>query len=199
MSTPIFTQERCPDMQYVGVANTANNTSTSFIKADEYGVTHERQTVININAFSVATTDAGTNGAYGSLKFYTFPSGTYGVVRNVVVDLTATPGAGGIGDTATLKYSIGTAAESTNDTLDSTQANILGSTNATAFVGGLGGGGAGGGAMTGVTNTAAAIDSRSAAVEAFLNLGIADAGHSSTADTVTLNGKIYITWALLGT
>jgi galactokinase len=199
MTTPAFTKERSSSLQYVGVPNTANNTSTASLTAEENGVTHERQTRLDFTLVSISTADAATNGAYGSLKIYTFPAGTYGIIRNVVVNLTAVPGAGGITDTATLKYSIGTAAEATNDTLDSTQANILASTNATAFVGGLGGGGAGGGALTGVTNTAVAVDSRSAAVEAFLNLGIADAGHGATADTVTLSGSIWITWALLGT
>jgi hypothetical protein len=187
-------------LQFIGVANTANNTSTSFlVAAEENGVTHERQTRLDFTLVQISTTDAGTNGAYGSLKIYTFPAGTYGVVRNVVFKLNATPGAGGITDTATLKYSIGSAAEAANDTLDSTQANIFSSASATAFVSGLGGGGAGGGAMTGATTTAAAVDSRSAAVDAYLNIGFAAADHGATADTVTLSGSIYITWALIGT
>jgi len=199
MSTPIFTQERLSDLSFVGVANTANNTSTSSLVAQEAGVTNERQTRLDFtNVSLVSTNRAGTNGASGGLKIYTFPAGTYGIIRNVVVKLNATPGVGGISDTATLKYSIGTAIEATDDTLNSTQADILASSNATAFVGGLGGGGAGGGAMTAVTNTAVAVDSRSAAVEAFLNFGIADAATSAD-DTVAFSGCIYITWALLGT
>ena len=199
MSTPSFTQERSSDLQFVGTANTASNSSTSYLTANECGVTHERQTRLDFVNVSVVTTDQpGTVGASGSQKIYTFPAGTYGIIRNIVVKLNATPGSGGITDTATLKYSIGTAAEASDGTLDSTQADILGSSNATAFVGGLGGGGAGGGAMTAVTNTAVAVDNRSAAKEIFLNLGIVDAG-STANDTVALSGSIYITWALLGT
>jgi len=199
MSTPIFTQERLSDLQFVGVANTANNTSTSSLVAQEAGITNERQTRLDFVNFAVVMTNqAGTFGGTGAQRIYTFPAGTYGIIRNIVVKLNATPGTGGITDTATLKYAIGTVAEATDDTLNSTQADILASTNATAFVGGLGGGGAGGGAMTGVTNTAVAVDARSAAVDAFLNFGIADIGINSS-DTVTLNGCVYITWALLGT
>jgi len=198
MSTPIFTKERSSSLQYVGAVNTASNTSTASLTAEENGVTNERQTRLDFVNLSVVTTDQpGTVGASGSQKIYTFPAGTYGIVRNIVFNLNATPGAGGITDTATLKYSIGTAAEASDGTLDSTQADILASSNATAFVGGVGGGGAGGGAMTGVTNTAVAVDSRSAAKDIFLNFGIVDAG-STANDTVTLSGSIWITWALLG-
>lgn len=192
MSTPVFTQERHQDLQFVGTPG-ANVPTMTF---EECGIDHNRQTVITFTNHVVSTTDATTSGAYGSQQIYNLPT-AYAIARAVVVNMTAVPGAGGIGDTATLKYSIGTAAEASNDTLDSTQANVLGSTNATAFVGGVGGGGAGGGALTGVTTTAAVLDARSSAVSLFLNLGIADAG-STANDTVTLNGKIYLTWDLLG-
>jgi hypothetical protein len=197
MSTPTFTKERSSSLQYVGAVNTANNTSTASLLAEENGVTNERQTRLDFTLVSISTTEAGTNGAYGAMKIYTFPAGTYGIIRNIVFNVNATPGSGGITDTATLKYSLGSAAEATDHTLDGTQITYLGSSNATAFVAGVGGGGAGGGAMTAVSNTAVAIDSRSAGLELFLNLGIVDAG-STANDTVTLNGSIWITWALLG-
>jgi galactokinase len=192
MSTPIFTLERHPDLQFVGTPGT----NAASILVEEAGSDHNRQTVITFTNHVVSMTDATTSGSYGSLQIYSLPT-AYAVARAVVVNMTAVPGAGGIGDTATLKYSIGTAAEATNDTLDSTQASVLGSTNATAFVGGVGGGGAGGGALTGVTTTAAVLDARTSAVNLFLNFGIADAG-STANDTVTLNGKLYLTWDLLG-
>jgi hypothetical protein len=197
MSTPTFTKERSSSLQYVGAVNTASNTSTASLTAEENGVTNERQTRLDFNLVPIITNEVGTNGAYGAMKIYTFPAGTYGIIRNIVFNVNATPGSGGITDTATLKYALGSAAEGTDHTLDSTQITYFPSSSATAFVAGVGGGGAGGGAMTAVSNTAVAIDSRSAGLELFLNLGIVDAG-STANDTVTLSGSVWITWALLG-
>lgn len=147
-----------------------------------------RKTVVKLTSVSVTMTDGTTNGSIGSVKLYDFPEGAINVHCGAT-DLTLTAGAGGIGDTAALKHSVGSAAEATNDTLDSVQANIVPSTSLTLA--------AGTGTKQGISTAAAHLDGRAAAAAAYLNLGVADAG-SSANDTVTVSGTVTLIWTPMG-
>lgn len=139
---------------------------------------------IFLNNLSISTTDATTSGAYGSQKIYDLPDGLVTILGAQVTMTAAARGSTGITTTATVKFSLGTAAESTNDTLDSTQANIVASTSMSAFVSGS--------TTTetiGVSSSVVLVNGTSTAGDIFLNIGIADAG-STASDSVTLSGYI---------
>lgn len=129
------------------------------------------------------TDTGGANGGYGSLKLCDLPSGTYFVVRAVVCDVTFTETGAGIDTSNGLKFAIGTAAEAANDTLDSTSANILGSTAATLVSDTV--------SLTTVTTTAVAVDARSSAAALYLNFGVPTADISAST-TVRVTGTIWI-------
>lgn len=87
--------------------------------------------------FSMAITDATTNGAHGGVKFYDFPVGNI-LITGYNVDLDITAGSGGITDTAAVVAGIGTATvANTNATLTGTEADVVPQTAAT-LTGGVG-------------------------------------------------------------
>lgn len=140
----------------------------------------------------VAITDTGgASGAYGSQKIFDFPEGNILILGAQARLTDVDAGAGGITDTATVKFSIGSAAETTNDTLDSTQANLIASTNV-ALTGGTST------ATVGAVNTGVLfLDGTTTPADLYLNLGIADAGITAN-DDVTIDGEIEITYIVLG-
>jgi hypothetical protein len=148
------------------------------------------RTIIQLSAVRMALTDTGgANGAYSSLKVYDFPAGNI-LVQGVVSSLASVARVGtNLSATATVKHSLGSAAEATNDTLDGTQANFLPSTDI-VLAAGVGAGGGESTAQTILNGTAAAVD-------AILNVGVADAGIAG-ADSVDISGTIIITWINLG-
>lgn len=148
------------------------------------------QTTLTLTNLSISTTDATTSGAYGGVKFYDFPECLL-IVHHVAANLTFTRVGTNITATAGLKYSIGTAVEAANDTLDSTQANLLASTAATLAAGTSG-------AVAGKSTAQSAVfDGTATAVDAFLNVGVPDAGSTGN-DAVTVSGTIVLTWSYGG-
>ncbi len=174
---------------------TANDVGTITSAATSRGVSKKetgpgglRCTEFTLSGTAIATTDATTSGAYGSLQLLDFPDGHLCIV-GAVTNFTSIVAAAGIGATAAVKHSLGTAAETTNDTLDSTQADILPSTSVTLAASTGNGGG---------VNTAIAYsDGTATAKDLFLNIGVADAG-STANSTVTISGTIKVWWILLG-
>ncbi len=162
-------------------AGTINGTGVS-LTADYVNGT-EHQMVVTFTNVVIATTDLTTNGAIGSLKFYDMPVGLINII-GCRTNLTAVAAAG-ISASATLKHAVGTAAAATNDTLDSTKANIIASTNTSLS--------SSAGAVKGVSTDAVQIDGTASAADIYLNFGIADAG-TTTNSTLTLNGTITMTW-----
>lgn len=136
---------------------------------------------------SIATTDAGASGAYGSQKLCDLPEALV-VSIGGVSDLSF-EAASGIGASGVLKHAVGSAAEATNDTLDSTQANIIPSTSLTLA--------SSAGSKTGVSTAVAFIDGHTTAGAVFLNLGIADADSSGNS-TVTVSGTIDLVLVPIG-
>lgn len=150
-------------------------------------VLHE--SIFTFTDVSITMTDAGAAGCHGSQKIYDFPAGNIAVL-GVVSDLQIVAGAGGIGDTAAVVGSIGSAAIGTdNATLTTTEANLMPSTAATLT------GGAGN--LDGESTAVTVLDGTATAIDAYLNLAVPDAG-SSASDTLTVNGTVRITWANIG-
>ena len=149
------------------------------------------RTVLTLNKVSIATVDATTAGAHGSLKLYDFPECNL-LFLGATCDLTLLAGAGGITDTAAVVASIGTAQLATdNATLTGTEADLIASTAGTLT--------AGAGTVKGKTVTAgvAVFDGTSTAKDAWLNLAVPDAG-STANDTLTVSGTVTLVWANLG-
>lgn len=101
----------------------------SAVTGVEYTQSITKQTVITLVNLSVTMTDGTTNGSIGSTKIYDMPAGLIRII-GARTNLTVTA-ATGIGATAALKHSLGTAAAATNDTLNLTKANIIPSTSTT--------------------------------------------------------------------
>lgn len=140
-----------------------------------------------LTSVSIAMTDGTTNGSIGSQKLCDLPEGLV-IVDGAVSDLTFTA-ASGIGATGAVKHSIGSAAEATNDTLDSVQANVIPSTSKTLA--------ASTGSKTGVSTGAAYIDGHTTAAALYLNLGVADAD-STANSTITVTGTIDVEYRVIG-
>lgn len=114
---------------------TPNSSAGSGFKIEYSGVGQLRLAKVTFTDYSLTITDATTNGAHGSLKLFDFPQ-TLVKFAGIGYDLTMTAGSGGIGDTAAMVWSLGTAAVATdNATLTSTEADIIPSV-ASTLVGG---------------------------------------------------------------
>lgn len=147
------------------------------------------KTILTLTAQSITMTDAASAGCHGSQKLYDFPAGNI-VFLGAITDLAIAAGSGGIGDTAAVIGSLGTAAVGTdNGTLTSTEANIVPSTAATLT--------AGVGSIKGESTTLTAFDGTATAIDAYLNLAVPDAG-SSASDTITVTGTVTLFWINLG-
>ena len=95
------------------------------VTAAEYGSGPVKQTVLTLAALSITMTDHTTAGAHGSQKVYDFPEGLIEIL-GATTNLTTLAGAGGIGDTAALVGSLGTATVGTGDSvLTGTEADII--------------------------------------------------------------------------
>lgn len=161
--------------------------TASVAKASTTGDATFKTTVLTLDELDVTMTDGGANGSIGSVKLFDFPQGLV-AVDLAVTDLTVEVAAG-IGATATFKHALGTAAEATNDTLDSTQANILPSTNTTLADSA--------GTAKGVSTTPLIINGTSSAGAVYLNFGVADAG-STANSTATVSGTVKLVWKFAG-
>ena len=149
------------------------------------------KTVMTLDNVSIAMTDATTAGSHGSLKLYDFPEGNL-LFLGGTCDLTVTAGEGGITDTAAVVGSVGTATVGTdNETLTTTEADLIPSTASTLT--------AGVGATKGKTVTAGVVvfDGTTTAKDAWLNYAVPDAD-STANDTLIVSGTITLVWSNLG-
>lgn len=149
------------------------------------GLVTETITFTNVN---VATVDATTNGAQGSLKLVDLPQGLatfLGATTNLTIARVGT----NITATASVVASVGTAAAGIDATLSGTEANIVPSTAATLT--------AGAGAARGEATAVALVDGTTTAVPVFLNFAIPDAGSAGN-DALTVNGTITISYVISG-
>lgn len=143
-----------------------------------------------ITNLSVTTTDATTNGAHGNRLLFTFPQGLV-VIHGAVTDLTIARVGTSITASASIVGALGTtAAANTNDTLTTTEANIVPSTAATLA--------SGTGAFRGESTGAAILDGTTTPVPIYLNFAMPDASHGTTADALTVNGTIRLVYSWIG-
>lgn len=161
---------------------------TGVTVSEKRGIVHE--TIINLAALRIAVADSGgANGGFGGAKIYDMPAGNI-VLLGAITNLTNIARVStGIGATATVKHSVGTAVEGTNDTLDAAQASIVPSTNAVLAAGV----GAAGGESTAVLVT----NGTSTAMDIYLNIGVADADISAS-DNVDVSGTVILFWINAG-
>lgn len=150
-----------------------------------------KKIIVDLNRVRIATTDAGASGAYGSQKIFDAPEGNIKILGGTMRITRVARVSTGITTTATVKFSVGSAAEAANDTLDSTQANVIPSSSMTAMVAGVSVGGGG------RSTAEPVLDGTSTPVDLFLNVGIADAG-SSASDNIDVDGEIEIYYVNLG-
>lgn len=137
---------------------------------------------LKLPSVAVTMTDGTTNGSIGSKQLITLNSKYFGLLgASVSLPVLA---AANITATATLKASIGTAAEATNDTLDGVQANIMPSTSLVLV--------SSAGTLVGNGNVALAVDGTAGTQGVFLNLGVADAGSSGNSTVTITNGTIVL-------
>ncbi len=103
--------------------------SGTTIAATEESLGEVHITTITFTNHPVTMTDGGAAGNIGNKEMYTFPQGLIKLLggRSNLTGLAAS----GIGATATLKHSVGSAPAATNDTLNLTKANLIPSTNTT--------------------------------------------------------------------
>lgn len=156
----------------------------------EYGNGAVHKTIFTLTNLAVTVTDTGgANGGQGSQLLYTFPEGVTEIL-GASYNLT-TSAAVGIGATAALVGSLGSAAAGVGDaTLSGTEADMIASTTGTLT------------ASAGVLQlhgsiVTTAFDGHTSATTSYLNLAVPDAGISATA-VVTVNGTITVVWTSLG-
>jgi len=142
-----------------------------------------QQLEIPLSSFSVTVTDTGgANGGYGTQELLTFPS-KHVLLLGCMMDL-AVVAAAGIAADATLAFAIGTAAEATDDTLDSTQADRIASTACalTASAGSCDNSG---------PAAPAVVDATAGTSKLHLDVGCPDADITASS-SVALTGSIHI-------
>ena len=148
------------------------------------------KTVLTFTNVSVATTDATTSGAYGSLEIYNFPEGliyTAAGSSNLTIARVGT----GITTTAAVVSAVGTVVAAADATLTSTEADILPSYAATLTSG------AGTVKSKSTASEATFKDGTSTAKKAYLNFAMPDAG-STADDALLVNGTITLLWMNAG-
>lgn len=158
------------------------------VVASERGDSNVHKTILTLTNTPVVVADSGgANGGFGGLKIYDFPEGNI-LILGATSDLN-TAATGGIGATAALVGSLGTAIEASNATLDSTQANVMPSTSGTLT--------ASAGTLDGQSTGTAIVDGTATAADLIVNIGVPDADISANGQ-VTLTGTITIVWQNLG-
>lgn len=158
------------------------------VSVKHYGDGIYRTAVFTFTNASISWVDNAGSGGYAALQLGDWPLGLLDV-RGALVNFTAVNGGAGIGASGTLKYSLGTAAEATGDTLDSTQADLLASTSIALS--------SSAGTSTAATTAGVISNGSVTAKDLYLNFG-ASAGDSTANGTLTVTGTIDITYGILG-
>lgn len=166
----------------------APSVPASVTKTEKIGA--NKIVTINLPNVVIPVTDTGgVNGGHGSLKLLNLPEGNV-LFLNASTNLTVARVGSGLGATAALIGSVGSAAVSTADsTLTTTEANIVPSTAATLT--------AGAGALRGEATAIAFVDGTTTPAGVFLNFAVPDAGISAS-DSLTVNGTVTVIYNIAG-
>lgn len=153
------------------------------------GAVVTRKTRITLDGAEVTMTDATTNGNHGGLKIYDFPTGLIrivGAIAAVSVEGLDT----GVDADAAVVASLGTVVvANTNETLTSTEADIIASTAAT-FTDAAG-------TFNGVSAADVTFDGTGTPKGLYINFAVPGAD-ADGGDTFTLDGYVDIFWEFLG-
>lgn len=166
----------------------ASASATGVTKTEKIGA-NKIVTLTLTNKVIAVTDTGGAAGGHGSLKLLDLPEGNV-LFLNASTNLTVARVSTGIGATAALIGSIGSAAVSTADsTLTTTEANIVPSTAATLT--------AGAGTLKGEATAIAFVDGTTTPAGVYLNFAVPDAGISAS-DSVTVSGTITVIYNVSG-
>lgn len=176
-------------------AATAGAANGTGVTATEYGNSTIHRTVLTLDDVVMALTDVASTVAYTALKVYDFPAGAF-LFLGATADLVITKDAAGVNDDWDGDFSLGTVTASNNNSLSSTEADLIPSTQTPQ---------AQSGATTAKGQTTTALssvifDGTSVPKDAFLNILVDDGDQDTTATPTNLvvSGTITITWANLG-
>lgn len=162
------------------------------VAAQEQGNGVVHRTILTLTNVAVTLADNAGVVAYGGLKVYDFPAGSI-MVLGAVADLDVTKSSAGVNADWDGDFGIGTVTASNNNSLSSTEQNIL-PTTATPQAS------AGATTANGLNTAAAFLDGTGTAADAYLNVLVDDADHdvTGTACNLIFNGTITLTWVNLG-
>lgn len=148
-----------------------------------------KKVTLTFTDLAITMTDGTTNGSIGDQALLTLPAADV-LVMGVRLDLSSIVAAANIGATGDIKFGIGTVAIATDDTMATTDIDIMGQQDVTL----VGSAGTLTGASAGVgppSATPVAVDGNAGTQQLFLNLGVADAD-STDDSTVTISGTCTI-------
>lgn len=173
-------------------AGTPNGTG---VTASERGDGVMHKTVLTFSNVAIALTDEAGAIAYGGLKVYDFPAGAI-LWHGATADLAIVKSSAGVNDDFDGDFSLGTVTASNNNTLSSTEANLIPSTATPQASSGAT-------TATGQTTTALSgviFDGTATAIDAYLNLLVDDADHdvTNTAANLLVTGTVTLFWSNLG-
>lgn len=151
-------------------------------------VHHTQFTLTNVN---IAITLEASVVGYGGLKIYDMPSGAIYVV-GATANLTCARVGTGLAEAYDGDFGVGTVTASNNNSLSSTEQNIIPTTATPQAVAGAT---TAKGQSTATEN--AVIDGTSTAMDVYLNF-LVDLADISATDAITVNGTINLFWINLG-
>lgn len=130
--------------------------------------------------------------ARSALKFFDFPDGQVNIL-GCTVDITLARNANGVNADWDGDIAVGTVAAAGDATLTSTEANVVASTATTQAVAGVG-------TAKAIQSAAVTFDGTTTAVDLYLNVLVDDVDHdvTTTPTSLLVNGKITLTYAMLG-
>lgn len=171
-------------MQSKTIADEHEGVTYPGLVGSETGNAALRRTTFVFTNMEIAITDAGANGAHGTVKLYTFTDGHADIFVGSISGTVERPlGVGGIASNAVLDIAIGSTTVSVSDeTLSGTEQNITTKADVTL---------SGGSKVFEATNvTAIDMDGE---LSIYLNIAIEDASVTSDG-SLTLTGQASITW-----
>ena len=160
------------------------------VAVDDHGGV--RRTVLTLSAVPFALVDQAGVIAYVGKKIYDFPEGDV-VVLSAVANLSVLGSSAGVNNTFNGDFAVGTVTASNNNTLSSTEQNIIPTTPTPAAVAK---------ATTAKGRLAApvSLDGTGGALAAFLNFLVDDTDHdvTTTPANLVVTGTVTIVWASAG-
>ncbi len=167
----------------------------SGVTVEEFGDGANHKTRFTFTDAAIALTDEAGVVAYGGLKIYDFLAG-FILMLGAVANLTITKSSAGVNADWDGDFGLGTATASNNNTLSSTEQNVIPTTATPQAVAGATT------AQGASTNTEAAkvLDGHTTPIDLYLNFLVDDADHNvnGTPCNLIVNGTIEVSWINLG-